>query len=79
MPLAWFSEKENRRYHVCLECPYEEVFGDDTIVVGDEDEVLLEHQHLILCNICTELRFSIDEICTMTDNYTDVEEKLNLQ
>lgn len=81
MPLAWYSEKEDRRYHICLECPYEEVFDDDedTVVVDDVDEVRREDPHLTLCRICARLLFTIGETCTTTDDYADVEEKLNLQ
>ena len=79
MPLAWFSELENRRYHVCLECSYEEVFDNDTIVVDDEDKVLLKFPHLTLCERCSRRRFSVYLICTVTDNYSDVRRKLNLQ
>ena len=78
--LAWFSKKENRRYHICLECRYEEVFGDDdTLVITDEDDVLLHFRHLRLCYRCSVRRFSPYLTYTVTDDYLEVEEKFNVQ
>ena len=58
MPLGWFSRKENKVYHVCLNCPYEDVFNWEFVEIRREPVILEtgKHQLLELYESCKELR-----------------------
>ena len=72
MPLAWFSEREYKVYHICLNCPYR-AFARDTFVVGDEDDIWLGEK-LRLCLRCYSLAEKGE--CEFTESYFAVRKRI---